>query len=528
MRTPPLRLEEEGFILSRFAPGPVQKRLALGVAVALLLAFVITAGPLSNLQLARIDPFVAIYAAAMFVNESITAILLFAQFSICRSRCLLVISSGYLYTALILIPWMLTFPGVFAPSGLLGAGLQSTACLYILWHAGFAAFVIGYALLKEMEGTRPLPQGPASRAILASIAMTAALISALTYLVTRFNDRMPVLMSDAVHLTGLWPYAAGAASSLCCLAIFVLWRRRRSVLDLWLMVVMCASVVEMLLISFPVPARYSLGWYSGRVCGFLSGSLVLIVLLYEITTLYGRLLAAVVARRREREARLVTGDAVSASIAHEVRQPLSGMITNADAGLRWLDRATPDIEEAKAALRRIVVDGHRAGALIGSVRAIFKKGVETRTALDINELVWEALSLARSDLQRHRISIEAVRKEQLPPVSGDPVQLRQVLLNLITNAIDAMAQQNGPRVLRVRSTLREPDGVMVSVEDTGPGIEPAHLERIFSPHFTTKSNGMGLGLSICRSIVEAHGRRLWAAANRSRGAAVRFVLPAKA
>jgi signal transduction histidine kinase len=339
---------------------------------------------------------------------------------------------------------------------------------------------------------------------------------------------MPVLMSDAVNLTGLWPFAAGAASSLCCLAILALWLRRRSVLGLWLMVVMCASVVEMLLISFPVPARYSLGWYSGRVCGFLSGSLVLIVLLYEITTLYGRLLAAVVARRREREARLVTGDAVSASIAHEVRQPLSGMITNADAGLRWLDRATPDIEEAKAAFQRIVVDGHRAGALIGSVRAIFKKGVETRTALDINELVWEALSLARSDLQRHRISIEAVRKEQLPPVSGDPVQLRQVLLNLITNAVDAMAQQNGPRVLRVRSALREPDGVMVSVEDTGPGIEPAHLERIFSPHFTTKSNGMGLGLSICRSIVEAHGGRLWAAANRSRGAAVRFVLPAKA
>src|ERR1700686_3111407 len=118
-------------------------------------------------------------------------------------------------------------------------------------------------------------------------------------------------------------------------------------LVLWLMVVTCAYVIEICLISFPVPARYTIGWYAGRVCGFLSGSLLLFVLLYEITTLYARLVRAVLAQRREREARLMTGDAVSASIAHEVRQPLSGMITNADAGLRWLDRSTPDLDEAK-------------------------------------------------------------------------------------------------------------------------------------------------------------------------------------
>ena len=277
MRTPLAAIEKEGFILSSLAPSPAQKRLALGVVIVLFVAFFITAGRLSTIQLARIDAFVPVYAAAMFVNESITAILLFTQFSILRSRGLLVISIGYLYTALILIPWMLTVPGVFAPSGLLDAGLQSTMWLYILWRSGFAIFVIAYALLNEAEGTKRLPRGHVATAIISSIAMTAALVFALTFLVTRSNARLPGLMSDTVHLSRLWPYAAGAASSLCCLAILVLWVRRRSVLDLWLKVVMFVAVLEMLLISFPVPARYSVGWYSGRICGFLSGSLVLIV-----------------------------------------------------------------------------------------------------------------------------------------------------------------------------------------------------------------------------------------------------------
>src|SRR5260370_31069222 len=144
----------------------------------------------------------------------------------------------------------------------------------------------------------------------------------------------------------------------------------------------------MCLISFPVPVRFSVGWYAGRVFGVLSGSLVLFVLLYEITMLYAQLLRAVLAQRREREARLMTGDAVAATIAHEVKQPLTGMITNADAGLRWLDRATPDLDEARAAFEQIVADGHRAGGVIESIRAIFRKDARNRTSIDINELIW--------------------------------------------------------------------------------------------------------------------------------------------
>ncbi len=516
--------EEQHFILSNLPPSLAQKRLALGVALFLLVAFFITAGPLASVQLGRIDAFVPAYATAMFVNDLITAVLLFAQFSILRSRALLVIASGYLFTALVVIPWVLTFPGVFAPGGLLGAGLQSTVWLYTLWHAGFPIFVITYALLKDADPAKRLWQGPVHVAILLSVAETAGIVCAAALLVTTGHELLPRILLDTVHLSALWPYIGGSTALLSVLAVVVLWTRRRSVLDLWLMVVMCAYVMEICLVSLPSAARFSIGWYVGRIFGVLSGSLVLFVLLYEITTLYARLLRAVLAQRREREARLLTGDTIAATIAHEVKQPLSGMITHADAGLRWLGRATPHLDEAKGALQQIVADGHRAGAVIDSIRANFKKEARNRTSLDINGLIEEALTLTRGDLQRHQILVDAAPSAPLPPVRGDRVQLQQVLLNLITNAIDAMAAKDGTRILRVKSEPHDDGGVIVSVADTGTGIGAPELERIFDPLFTTKSGGMGMGLAICRSIIEAHDGRLWVAPNKPEGAVFQFIL----
>src|SRR6202521_240993 len=185
------------------------------------------------------------------------------------------------------------------------------------------------------------------------------------------------------------------------------------------------------------------------------------------------------------------------------------MIISADAGFRWLDRTTPDLDEAKAALKQISVDGHRAAAVIGSIRAIFKKDARNRTSLDINELIGEALTVTRGDLQRHRILVQAEPNAQVPQLRGDRIQLQQVLLNLITNAIDSMATKDGARVLCVRSEVHGGGGVKVSVADTGTGIGSQELERIFNPLFTTKSGGMGMGLSISRSIIEAHDGQLW-------------------
>jgi signal transduction histidine kinase len=522
--------EGQAFTISSLPPSPAQRRLALGVVLALMAAFVVTAGPLSTVQLARIDALIAMYAAAMFVNDSLTAILLFAQFSILRSHALLAISSGYLFTALIWIPWILTFPGVFAPGGLLGAGLASTAWLYFLWHIGFPLFVIAYALLKNAEPPKRRWKGAPSAAILLSAALVVTAVCGATLLVTVGYALLPRLMRDPVSSAGLslHLYVAGCIVLVSVAALMVLWIRRGSVLDLWLMVVLCDYLLELGFVLFAPPIRYTVSWYAGRIFGLISASLVLFVLLYEITTLYARLVDAVLAQRREREARLMTGDAVSASIAHEVNQPLSAMITTANAGLNWLTRAVPDLEEAKAAFTHIAADGHRAGAVIAGIRAMFKQEVRARTPLDVNEIIRAVLAAVHDELERHRVSVQVELTDSLPWVNGDRVQLQQVLLNLTTNAIESMATTDGARALDVTSEIHASGGVMVSVKDTGTGVAPGDVDRIFTPLFTTKRHGMGMGLSISRAIIEAHDGRLWSVPSAPRGSVFHFILPADA
>ena len=519
--------EEQQLILSNLSPGPAQKRLALAVVLGILAVFVlITAGLLSGIQTSRIDAFLPAYLSAMFVCDSITAILLFAQFSILRSHASLVIASAYLFTALILVPYILTFPGVFVPTGLFG-GLQSSAWIYVLWHCGFPLFVITYTFSKNRAPSKRPWYGTTRMAIVQSVTLTAVIVSLVAFVCIAGDALLPHIMLARNRFSPQWPNLVGAPiASLSISALVLLWLRQRSMLDLWLMVVMFLYLVEVPLSYYPTPARYSGGWYAVRIFGFLSSSLVLIVLLYEIETLYARLLGAVLAQRREREARLMTGDAVAASIAHEVRQPLTAMIVSADAGFRLLDCSKPNLDRAKKAFRRIAADGHRAGAVVESVRANFRSDVRTRTSVDVNELIREALALERADLQKHRITVQAEPNTQLPTIQGDRIELQQVFLNLITNAIHAMAGEGEPRVLRVKSEVHERDTIVVSVADTGTGVQPQDIDRIFNPLFTTKSDGMGLGLSICRAIVEAHNGRLWFAQNTPRGAIFHFSLNA--
>jgi signal transduction histidine kinase len=517
--------EEQHFILSSLSPGPVQKRLALAIVLGISVVFIlIIAGSFHGVRLGRVDAFIPAYVMAMFVNDSITAILLYVQFFILRSRAILVIASGYLFMALVLIPYALVFPSMWVPGHLVG-GMQSTSWVYFIQHAVFPLFVIHYALLKDAAPDKQIWQGTARAAITQSVALTAALVSVVAFLCIGGEALLPRVTVDATRLSPLWPYVGACVALFSLAAIVVLWIRGRSVLDLWLMVVVFLLFIDKPLSYYPDPARFSIGWYAVRVFNFLSSILILIVLLYEIQALYSRLLAAVRAQRREREARLMTGDAVAASIAHEMRQPLTAMVTTADAGLRFLDRPLPNLDRAKEAFRRIVADGHRAGEVIGSIRANFRSDVLDRTSFDLNELIQEALALGRGDLQKHRIVVQAERNHQLPAVRGNRVQLQQVLLNLMMNAIDAMAAKDEPRILSVKSAVYEGDRVIVSVADTGTGIRPQDAERIFTPLFTTKGDGMGMGLSICRAIIEAHEGRLWFTPNASRGAVFQFTLP---
>ena len=224
--------------------------------------------------------------------------------------------------------------------------------------------------------------------------------------------------------------------------------------------------------------------------------------------------------------RVTTLGEMTASIAHEVNQPLGAIVGNADVCLRWLAGEAPELEQVREALSDIVKDGHRASEVIARIRALVKKETLQKTRLDINEVIGEAVALASPEAQRKRIRMRTERATDLPSVLGDRVQLRQVILNLIMNGIEAMTGvEETARDLVLRSSRDGKQTVRISVQDCGVGLDPQETKRIFAPFHTTKPGGMGMGLAICRSIVEAHGGRLWTTPNPGPGATFQFTLP---
>jgi PAS domain S-box-containing protein len=224
--------------------------------------------------------------------------------------------------------------------------------------------------------------------------------------------------------------------------------------------------------------------------------------------------------------RQTTMGAMTASIAHEVNQPLAAIVANANAGLRWLARGKPDLTEVRAILERIVSDGLRAGQVVASIRSMFGKDRGETSPLTVNDLIDEVLTLVNGELAGHQISLQKEMHDRLPNVMADRVQLQQVLLNLIMNAIEAMSSiTNRERVLMVKSEEFESDHVLITLQDSGTGIDPTHIDRIFDAFFTTKDRGMGMGLSICRCIVESHGGQLSASPHNPHGTSFYVKLP---
>jgi len=220
---------------------------------------------------------------------------------------------------------------------------------------------------------------------------------------------------------------------------------------------------------------------------------------------------------------------LTASIAHEVNQPLAAVVANAEACLRWLDRGTPDLDAARRSVEWIINDGNRAGEVIQGVRALAKKTSIEKVPLDVNDVLKQVIALVQRELISHHVLLRIELAFDLPMILGDRVQLQQLIINLVINGIEAMQSvTDRPRELVIRSGQDEAGRVLVSVTDCGVGISAEHADRLFNAFFTTKSGGMGMGLSICRSIIEAHGGRLWATANLPQGATFQFTLPVNA
>jgi signal transduction histidine kinase len=222
--------------------------------------------------------------------------------------------------------------------------------------------------------------------------------------------------------------------------------------------------------------------------------------------------------------RVATLGELAASIAHEINQPLGAVVNNASACVRWL--AAQNLEEARQSALRVVADGHRVGEIIGRIRGLAKKAPPQKDWLDLNATIRDVLALAQNEVQRHGVALETHLAAEVPRVLGDRIQLQQVLLNLVMNALEALSGVGAePRALRVSSESLAATEVVIAVRDSGPGFEPQHLDRLFEAFYTTKPHGLGLGLAISRRIIEAHGGRLWATANVPRGAVVQFTVP---
>jgi len=765
--------------LLNLPPTRQQRQWAVAVAICQLAALALTV-PFAGIPLGQMNGFIPAVEAVVFVTDLVTSVLLFSQFAAHRLNALLVLACGYLFSALIIIPHALSFPGAFSPVGLPGAGLQTTPWLYWFWHLPFAVALLGYGIMSNEKSEPSLAPGSSLAVIVRSIALVLALVCGLVLVATAGKEYLPAIFADTVRgvpANSLADYVPPAITIAVCVSAFaVLWLRRRSVLDQWLIVVALSVILEVVIVVFVSPKRFDVGFYAGRLFSLLTSTTIMIVLLMETIRLYANVarsnqdkirrlvdaniigiiiwdiegkiidcndaflrtvgyerkdiengslrwtdltppewraideqrlteikasgtirafekeyirkdgthvpvligaatfddsknqgIAFVVdltERKRADEAlrrseaflakgqklsqtgtfswrfateefiwsdelyriyefepgvditfekiatryhpedkaiiaaiaeqaqlsvmsfdythRLLMPDgsvkhihvvahgshdkdgqleyfgavqditqrhladealnrartelahmarvtslgALTASIAHEVNQPLSGIITNASTGLRMLSTSSPDLDGARETTRRTIRDANRAAEIISRLRALFARRKISAEMVDLSEALREVISLSLREIQNGRVTLQSEFADDLPSVQCDRIQVQQVLLNLIRNAAEAMSDvTDRPRQLVIRAAKAESGGAIVSVRDSGPGIDPANLERIFDALYTTKPDGLGIGLSICRTIVEAHGGKLSATTAVPHGAIFQFTLP---
>jgi signal transduction histidine kinase len=515
-------------VLANVTPTIGQRRMARAFALALLAIFAGT-WPFVTVKLPEIDAFVPFLAAALFVADCVAAVLLFAQYSILRQRAVLILANGYLFTALIVVAHALAFPGAFAPHGFLvvGTGIQSAVWLYWIWHLGFPLSLIGYALLKDTD--RTASAGSTRLAISLSIAANIVAVVGIFWFVTRHESLLPITFVDVGPIS-LFRRIVGGVSILAVggIAFCLLWLRQRSLLDQWLMVALCAFLLEVLLASVLSGARYNLGWYAGRFYQFMTATVVMVVLLAEMTKLYASLARSNMMLQSERDNKLTTLEAMAASISHEVRQPLAAIATRGGTALRFLGRTPIDLERVRSNLSMIVSESHRANQVFDNIRALFGSVDAEQHAVDVNETVLAALRILRAELEEHGITTRTELASGLPLITGHSGQMQEVILNLVHNAIEAMDTiSDNRRLLQLRTEHHGGGAIAVTIRDSGPGIDPEKLAGIFDPFVTTKPKGMGLGLAICRMTIERHGGQLSASPGQGNGALFQFILPAR-
>ena len=561
-------------LLSTLPAGPRQRRLALTMVVLSALVFV-AAVPWAKLPLAHVPAFIGTYQAALVVCDLITAVLLLGQFSIVRRRALLVLAAGYLFTGFTAAAHMLTFPGLFAPDGLLGAGTQSTVWLYMFWHGGFPLFVVAFAVCARRD-REPTRRGAAHA--LTTVFMVSLLACGVVLIATLGHDLLPVLLQNRRYTPTMIGVVSGVWTA-SLIALVTLWRRRaHSILDVWLMVVMCAWLFDIALSAVLNGGRFDLGFYAGRVYGLLAASFVLCVLLLENGVLYGRLvkahqrerrkavdarqlgvrleaangMLAVQNRQLEEASRLKTE--FLSGMSHELRTPLNAVIGFAEL---MKDGATGALSTQQS---DFVGHIHRSGqhllALINDILDLSKieagKLEIELEPVDLGALFDDSLSLLSERARAGHIELVRDAQSGGGMLLADGRRIRQILYNLVSNALKFTPRQGrvtlrDRRVDRVRAAGAMPgDGVGVrmplapsefetfveiSVFDTGIGISATDAGRLFMPFMqvgdaaTRRGEGTGLGLTMVKRLAELHGGTVALTSEPGRGSCFTVWLP---
>jgi len=545
------------FIATLLANWPADRRQRRLAGIVVLLSGILFAAfvPFAKEPLAQVWAFIPIYASALVVIDLLTALLLFGQFRIAGSRAVLALAAGYLFTALMTIAHGVSFPGLFAPTGLLGAGTQTTAWLYMCWHGGFPLFVVAYAACAK-RGSRDVGRASRERSIAAAVVAVGLIVGGLVLFVTSGHDALPTIMQGNRY-TPLMIGVVSVVWLVCALALAVLLSRRRpyTVLDQWLMVVMCAWLFDVALSAVFNAGRFDLGFYSGRIYGLLAASFVLAVLVIENGTLYARL-AEVHAEERRRASDLqslstqleATNSRFAeanrqlreqtrlkseflANMSHELRTPLNAIIGFADL----LKEGTGTTADRRNFAGHVFQSGHHLLALVNDLLDLSK--IEAGKA----ELVLESVDLDATlsvvtGLLMHQAHAKGIRLEvdagRLGTVRADTRRLKQILLNLVSNAMKFTPKGGrvtiGARAVdRADVEQRPPDPessvrlplppsafarfLEIGVSDTGIGIAPDGLRALFAPFtqipnaITHSGEGTGLGLAMVHRLAELHG-----------------------
>ena len=431
-------LDEFPLIIAATPASKQERGVALAIILILALVFIAIA-PFASVKLPRVDAFVPALQTVLCVTDLITAALLFSLYSIQPLPGLLALASGYIFSGLFAFLQTLAFPGAYSPSGLIGDQLSSAPYLFFLWHIAFPLAVTVYALSDD----RPRANDPLGRSTKATIAITIActlvLTAGLTWAVTAGARYLPSLFVDQMRQAPITSYIAAAIWILSAAALVLLYFRKRTSLAVWLMVTLFATLPDLTLTTVLTSVRFTLGWYTARSYALIASCTVLIVLLAQTVWLYARLAQTTVLLRRERANRLMSLDAATGAIAHEIAQPLAAIATRGSTILNWLKRTPPNLDEVRTSAIAVVEASRRADEIVSSVRALFRRTDDRSNLIHLDDVAREVLGLLQHDLESNQVVVATEYRVNLPPVRADHVQLQQIVLNLVKNAIEAMS-----------------------------------------------------------------------------------------